>query len=175
MFFPLTMAVLSFIAIKNWHVIKSSPPFTIREIFIGFLSGLILYIVFFVSYLMIKKWFPLFIPYVIDLYKLVGPTQLWQYVLLITIIIPGEELFWRGYVQNKLSMYVKSDWSRVFFASVIYGFAHIWTANPMLIAAALIGGMFWGSLYIWNNNIGVVILSHYTFNLFLLFLLPLTF
>lgn len=31
-----------------------------------------------------------------------GPTNIWHYLLLIFIVVVGEELFWRGYVQQQL-------------------------------------------------------------------------
>ena len=171
-FFPITMVLLSFVAWRGW---SDTNNFTVKGIFIGLISGFILYSFFFLSYILIKEWFPYFMPFIIDLYNVVGPTQFWHFFMLTIIIIPGEEIFWRGYVQEKLSLFFSSKWSKITVASILYGVAHIWTGNPMLIAAAIAGGLFWGFLYYWKKNIYIVILSHYTFNLFLLILLPLTF
>ena len=174
--FPITMTLLSYIARKNCNMIKRfRNTFTVKDAMLGIISGAILYLLFFCSYILIKSVFPLLLQYIEELYELVGPSQPWQYLLLIFIIIPGEEIFWRGFVQNKLSILVSSDWSKIMLASGLYGIAHIWTGNIMLISAALTGGLFWGLLLYWKKNIGIVILSHYTFNLFLLILFPLTF
>ena len=174
--FPITMALLIYVAWKNWNVMKNfKQNITIKNVTLGMISGVILYTFFFCSYVSIKSWFPFLIPYIDELYEVVGPTQVWHYFLLIFIIIPGEEFFWRGFVQNKLSIYLSSAWSKVIVASGLYGLAHIWTGNLMLIAAALTGGLFWGFLLYWKKNIGIVLMSHYIFNLFLLILFPLTF
>ena len=174
--FPITMALLSYIGWKNWNVMKSLQHIiTVKHVLIGIISGATLYSFFFISYIFIKGWFPFLLPYIDELYDVVGPSQPWHYLLLIFVIIPGEEFFWRGFVQNQLSIFLSSNWSKVLLASVLYGIAHIWTGNLMLIAAALTGGLFWGLLLYWKKNIVIVILSHYTFNLFLLILFPLTF
>ncbi|MDX5475594.1 MAG: CPBP family intramembrane metalloprotease [Bacillaceae bacterium] len=174
--FPITMALLTYVAWNNWGFIKSLKQIiTVKDVTLGMISGVILYTFFFFSFILVKFCFPFLLSYIDELYEVVGPTHAWHYLLLIFVVIPGEEIFWRGFVQNKLSIFLTSDWSKVMVASGLYGLAHIWTGNLMLIAAALTGGLFWGFLLYWKKNIGIVLLSHYTFNLFLLILFPLTF
>ena len=58
-------------------------------------------------------------------------------ILLLILIGPAEEIFWRGYVQNALS----KRWSpNVGFivATLVYALVHIWSFNFMLVMAAAI-------------------------------------
>ena len=67
-------------------------------------------------------------------------------LLLLFVIGPAEELFWRGYVQRTLAAHVGVDGSFVLTAAV-YTLVHVWSMNFMLIMAALVAGGVWGLLY----------------------------
>ncbi|WBL17275.1 MULTISPECIES: CPBP family intramembrane glutamic endopeptidase [Sutcliffiella] len=170
--FPLSMIILIYISWKS-NVDLKITKLKYNSNIIGIISGISLYFLFLFTYVIIKSFFPYFVPFVQDLYSVVGPKQWWHYVLLL-IIIPGEEIFWRGYIQKKcMQMYTPK--LAVLVASALYAVAHIWSGNVMLVAAAALSGLVWGYLYVWTKNLTVVILSHFFFNLFLLLILPLTF
>lgn len=67
-------------------------------------------------------------------------------LLLLFVIGPAEELFWRGYVQRTLAAHVGVDGAFVLTAAV-YMLVHVWSMNFMLIMAALVAGGVWGLLY----------------------------
>ena len=67
-------------------------------------------------------------------------------LLLLFVIGPAEELFWRGYVQRTLAAHVGVDGAFVLTAAV-YTLVHVWSMNFMLIMAALVAGGVWGLLY----------------------------
>lgn len=67
-------------------------------------------------------------------------------LLLLFVIGPAEELFWRGYVQCTLAAHVGVDGAFVLTAAV-YTLVHVWSMNFMLIMAALVAGGVWGLLY----------------------------
>ncbi|QOR67757.1 CPBP family intramembrane metalloprotease [Cytobacillus suaedae] len=138
---------------------------------LGILSGILLYLIF-----AIGKQILLAIGLPVEedlseLYAFVSPTQIWHYIVLTLIIIPGEELFWRGYMQPYFSE--KSASRGIFFATLLYAFAHIYSGSTMLILAAIVGGLYWGIVYAWKKNIIINIISHFTFNLFLIVIWPL--
>ena len=71
-------------------------------------------------------------------------------VLLLCLIGPAEELFWRGYVQRTMSRILggKNPEDKAFIiTAVIYALVHIWSFNFMLIMAALVAGLVWGLIY----------------------------
>lgn len=81
-------------------------------------------------------------------------------ILLLILIGPAEEIFWRGYVQNALS----KRWSpNVGFivATLVYALVHIWSFNFMLVMAALVVGAIWGLAYrLYPQKLGALIVSH---------------
>ena len=70
--------------------------------------------------------------------------------LLLVLIGPAEEFFWRGCIQEALSRILPgrraADWAFVVTA-VLYALIHVWSFNFMLIMAALVAGIVWGLGY----------------------------
>ncbi len=81
-------------------------------------------------------------------------------ILLLFIIGPAEEIFWRGFVQRTMSQ----RWSPtvgMVVATACYTLVHVSSLNFMLIMAAMVAGGFWGLLYrIWPKNLTALIISH---------------
>ena len=48
-----------------------------------------------------------------------APQNIWHYLLLVFVIVIGEEMFWRGYVQQKLKMYTQPIYA-VFVTSLLF-------------------------------------------------------
>ena len=62
-------------------------------------------------------------------------------LLLLFLIGPAEELFWRGYVQRTLSRTLGGRHPEDFaflLTAVVYALVHIWSFNFMLVMAALV-------------------------------------
>ncbi|HRR35095.1 MAG TPA: CPBP family intramembrane metalloprotease [Kiritimatiellia bacterium] len=90
--------------------------------------------------------------------------------VLLLVTSPGEELFWRGYVQGHAVLRWGSK--RGFaIAALLYGAVHLVSGNVMLVLAALVAGLFWCALYAWRGNLTACIVSHalWTVGVFLLF------
>lgn len=81
-------------------------------------------------------------------------------VLLLAVIGPSEEIFWRGFVQRTLS----ERWSpNVGFicATAVYTLIHVPSMNFMLVMAALVCGIVWGGLYrFFPSHFAAIVLSH---------------
>ncbi|MCG1020260.1 CPBP family intramembrane glutamic endopeptidase [Sutcliffiella horikoshii] len=173
--FPLSLLILTLISISSGLIeTHKRGPFTSQDIIYGFMTGSILYGLFLLTYLLLKVLPLPLLPYVVELYKIVGPSSWWHYVALIIIIIPGEEIFWRGFIQKRM-IKVLGRVQGVLAAAFLYALAHIWTGNPMLVAAALTAGIIWGGLYEWKKSLALIILSHLVFDLWLLVIFPLNF
>ncbi len=67
-------------------------------------------------------------------------------ILLIAIIGPAEEIFWRGYVQRSLTKRWNANIGFI-VTLALYTLIHIWSMNFMLVMAALVVGGCWGLLY----------------------------
>lgn len=101
-----------------------------------------------------------------------GPTTVWHYLLLMLIIAPGEELFWRGFIQQKLKAYM-SPFFAVLISSILFGFSMAFSGFWLGVLAAFISGMLWGVLYEWKKSMPLIIVAHITMITLLFLVLPL--
>ena len=80
--------------------------------------------------------------------------------LLLFIIGPAEEIFWRGYLQNNLSKRFSPNIGFI-LTTLAYSLVHIFKFNFILIMAAAVAGFIWGLLYrFFPNRLGAIVLSH---------------
>lgn len=105
------------------------------------------------------------------LYGQYAPKAFWHYLVLILIIVPGEEIFWRGFIQKRLLNYT-NKWTSILVSTIMYTSVHFYADHWMLAFAAFVAGIFWSSLYAWKRSIPLVIVSHLVFDLFLFVILP---
>lgn len=168
--FTVSFFILSVAAINSgnfdYHNISAS------SLGISIFSGLLLYGLFIIGKFGSGVLLPNQLADVTTLYMKVQPQLTWHYFALFLIIIPGEELFWRGYIQGRIEYTIQNKKVVVILSSLLYTSANIYTLNPLFLLATFAGGVIWGSLYMWKRNILLVILSHLIFNLFLLVLFP---
>jgi membrane protease YdiL (CAAX protease family) len=101
-----------------------------------------------------------------------GPTTIWHYLLLMLIIAPGEELFWRGFIQQKLKDYM-SPFFAVLLASLLFGLSMSFSGFWLGVLAAFTSGMLWGLLYEWKKSMPLIIIAHITMTILLFLVLPL--
>lgn len=81
-------------------------------------------------------------------------------LLLVFLIGPAEEIFWRGYVQRTLSERLGKNAGFV-IATLIYAGVHLPSCNFMLVMAALVAGTVWGFIYrCFPDRFGVLLVSH---------------
>jgi len=80
-------------------------------------------------------------------------------VLLMFVIAPGEEIFWRGLVQARFEFTWGGKWGYL-TAAFLYTMVHLPSLNLMLIGAAAVCGLFWGALYRITGSIWPGIISH---------------
>ena len=93
-------------------------------------------------------------------------------VLLLLLIGPAEEFFWRGYVQRTLCGKIGANWALVATA-LIYALVHIWSFNFMLIMAALVTGLVWGFIYrICPKALPALIISHALWDVLVFVVMP---
>lgn len=88
----------------------------------------------------------------------VSPTLL--ALLLLFVIGPAEEIFWRGYVQRILTKF-RSPFVAFLLTTACYTAVHLPSGNFMLTMAALVCGIVWGGLYwLMPNQLRAIIISH---------------
>ena len=87
------------------------------------------------------------------------------------IIAPAEELFWRGFVQQRLQRRL-GRWPGAAAASAAYGGAHLVTGNLTLLGAANVAGAAWGGLYAAGMPVGALVVSHIAWDLWTFLVAP---
>lgn len=81
-------------------------------------------------------------------------------LLLLLIIGPAEEIFWRGFVQRTMMRQWGANVGLV-VATACYTAVHIPSLNFMLVMAALVVGACWGLLYrLFPRHLAAIIVSH---------------
>lgn len=89
-----------------------------------------------------------------------GSSMLLLTVLMLFLIGPAEEIFWRGFVQQKFSERWNPNVAFV-VTTAIYALVHAGSCNFMLTIAALVAGFVWGLLYrFFPERFSAIIISH---------------
>lgn len=131
------------------------------QVVLGLLIAVCLWGVFWVGDRLSNLLFDFARPQVESIYQMKQDNAPWLIgLLLLCIIGPAEELFWRGYVQRSLS----TRWSKNFAfmaTTAVYTVIHIPSMNFMLIMAALTCGICWGGLYrFFPKHLAAIVISH---------------
>ena len=93
-------------------------------------------------------------------------------VLLLLIIGPAEELFWRGYVQRTMTKLHDPNTAFI-VTTVIYALVHIWSGNFMLVMAALTAGAAWGLIYrFFPKSLPALVVSHALWDTLVFVIIP---
>lgn len=144
-----------------------------RHILIGIASAVVLYGIFYVGNIVSGYLFPFKDAQISSVYgnKASGNLKIIS-LLLLFIIGPGEEIYWRGFIQNTLSRKFGEIKGYV-LAVLLYAGVHITTGNFMLSIAALVCGLFWGWIYKKEKSLIPVIISHAIWDLTIFILFPL--
>lgn len=163
-------AVVPSLTTKDWLV----------NIALGITIAVVLWGAFWVGDKVSQWMFPTFArPQVDTIYSMKdGSSPVALSLLLLLIVGPAEELFWRGYVQRTLmnmSLDAKDERKGArkscqrlmitllpaLLAIGIYAFIHIASLNFMLIMAALVCGVIWGGLYwLFPHRLPALVISH---------------
>jgi uncharacterized protein len=144
----------------------------LRKTGIGLLSAALLYILFFAGNYLSRKLFNFAGSGIEGVYRFKGDAAGIRIAMLMLMLIgPGEELFWRGFLQRKLSLKT-GKWTGFILALLLYTGVHIFTGNFMLIMAAFICGLFWGWMYLKYNSMVINVVSHTVWDIVVFLLLP---
>ena len=162
--------ILSLIAISNLDLDLS---LELKDIYLGLAFAVILYLIFYLG----REISSLILPFSLD-----NIMKVYQYrqeldpiyisLLLLFIIGPGEELFWRAYIQEEMidRLGLRQGY---LLTALLYSLIHLWTENIILILAALVAGLFWGALFLKYKKIVPIIISHAVWDLLVFILFPL--
>ena len=100
-----------------------------------------------------------------------GAAPLRIVALMILLIGPGEELFWRGFLQRRFQVHFGgvAGW---LLATAVYAVVHAGSGNPMLVLAAAVCGLYWGLLFLLTRSLVLVAVSHTVWDLAVFIVFP---
>ncbi len=132
--------------------LKPRPP----DIILGVFSGLILHLLFQVGYNLLSSFVS---GGASRVYELAYGAPLYIIFLVLIYTSVGEEVFWRGFIQDVLEIRLGRVIGFI-SATLVYSMIHLPTLNIPLVLAALIAGALWGFLYLWRRTLLTPIISH---------------
>lgn len=153
--------VLTTLATLSCRECVTTLRFTLGQIVAGVAIAAVLWAVFWVGDKVSQLMFSFARPEVDMIYGMkTGTDPTVVGLLLLLIIGPAEELFWRGFVQRGLSARWGAD-AAFAVTLVLYTVIHMWAFNVMLLLAALVVGGCWGFLYRFRPQaLPALIVSH---------------
>lgn len=168
--YTFTILVLMSIAIINYSVFDEMK--TWKSLLYGIIFGSLIY-----ALLAFGFWLLELLPFnvaspVLIIQTIFAPTTIWHYLLLMFIIVPGEEIFWRGYVQQHLKKYMGVP-SAIIAASLLFGAALAFSGFWPAAVAGVVAGSLLGILYEWKRSMPLLIITHFVILILLFLILPL--
>ena len=135
--------------------------FTPKQLFWGVAIAIALWGVFWIGDKLSQLMFDFARPQVDTIYGMKeGESPRLLTALMLFLIGPAEEIFWRGYVQEKLSLRWNANIGFI-VTTAIYALVHAGSCNFMLTMAALVAGAAWGLLYrLFPQYFTAIIISH---------------
>ena len=153
---------ISVLTVSSYSLLWQRPVVLLRwsSVGLGILSAVVLYFLFFLGNVLA--------PYVVheapaqvgSIYGLGRDTsRIPIFLLLLLITGPGEEIFWRGFLQSRM-MARLGNVPGYLVTTAVYAAVHVFSLNFVLTMAALLAGAFWGGLYLWRRDLTLLIVSH---------------
>ena len=138
----------------------------------GVLTTLLLYGVFFLGNLLSREIIPAATSDISLIYGFKeGASSLRIALLMVFLIGPGEELFWRGYLQRSFQSRFGGTVGWL-LTGTLYALVHAGSGNLMLVLAAAVCGFFWGYLYFRLRSVFLVAVSHTLWDLLVFIIFP---
>jgi len=130
------------------------------EVVLGVAAAAVLYGVFWAGDRVLGRVAPALSAQVTDLYRVRAGAA----AGVLVVVGLCEELFWRGFVQDRAG-----------FALALAGYAavHVWERKPVLVLAAVVGGAYWGALFLWRDSLTASLVSHALWDLAIVVWFPL--
>ena len=168
----IAVTILTAVALRIGGVPFSRGDWNWRSIYSGVAAAASLYTIFWLGNNLSQFLFAFAKPQIASIYGIRTQGEAIAISLILLFITsPGEEIFWRGFVQRRLMerFGARNGWLS---ASAIYAAVHIASGNFMLTMAALVAGLFWGWLYQREQNLVPCIVSHSIWTVTIFILLP---
>ena len=126
---------------------------------VGVASGLALYVATRVFVAVAGRWEP-FRRGVVEKYREAAEVSLVESLALsLLIMVPAEELFWRGLFQARLDQSLAAVTAGA-WTWLAYVGANVPSASLPIVAGAVVGGALWTGLAVWSGGVLASLASH---------------
>ena len=143
-----------------------------KFILVGMGSAVLLYFVFWLGHLVLSAFLADYSFSLSSIYSLKSGQNPWRIGIFLTLIIgPGEELWWRGFLQRHWTSRLGS-WPAMGLVAALYTAVHLSTKNPVLLLAALVSGLWWGYQYLRFKSLLANVVSHVLWDLMVFIFFP---
>lgn len=168
--YTFAILVLMSIALVYSKIADELP--TWKSMLFGLGYGTFIYGIIVLGYLLLQI-FPVHIESSVSKFlSALAPTTIWHYLLLMFIIVPGEEIFWRGLVLQRLKQYMPTA-AAIVFSSILFGLVlglgGFWPGQ----LAGLAAGLVLGAVYEWKRSMPLIIIAHLVMIVLLFLVRPL--
>ena len=170
----IAVTILTALALRFGGLPFSRRDWNFRSVFSGVAAAASLYTIFWLGNSLSVYLFHFAKPQIASIYGIRSQGEAVMISLILLFITsPGEEIFWRGFVQRRFveRFGARKGW---LIASAVYAAVHIASGNFMLTMAALVAGLFWGWLYQRERNLVPCIVSHALWTVTIFILLPIS-
>lgn len=153
----LLLSLATLFAPAWWERLK----FNLPNILFGVVVAVVLWCIFWLGDKISSWMFDFARPQVDLIYGIKEGESPWVLSLLLLLLIgPAEELFWRGYVQERMGK--KWGLTRGYLiATACYTLVHVPSCNFMLVMASMVCGLAWGFLYrYFPDRFTGIVISH---------------
>lgn len=133
----------------------------LSNILLGVMLAAVLWGIFWIGDKLSSLMFDFARPQVDMIYGMKEGENPWVLTALMLFIIgPAEEIFWRGYLQKSFSKKWNPNIGFI-VTTLMYSLVHVSKFNFMLIMAAAVAGFVWGLAYrFYPEKFGAILLSH---------------
>lgn len=156
---PVVLGAMGAAAVIVRPPVAATGTSSATAVLFGLGSGLVLYLATRVFVWVASRWGP-FRRSMLQTYGQAGGVTLGTtLVLSLVIMVPAEELFWRGLVQARLaSAFAPAAAALVTWAAFVG--VNLASRSQPIVAAAIVGGAIWAGLAWWSHGVLASVASH---------------
>jgi len=156
---PIVFAAMGVLAILVRRPAAATRVSNVTAVWVGAASGLALYVGTRVFVWIADRW-PPFRRHVVEKYQEAAEIPLREsLVLSLLVMVPAEELFWRGLFQAHLDQTLGAVAAGV-WAWFAYVAVNAASASLPIVAGAVVGGALWVGLFAWSGGVLASLASH---------------
>jgi membrane protease YdiL (CAAX protease family) len=157
---PIVLGAMAVAAVAVHPPVAAAKVTASRALGIGAGSGVALYLATRVFVVIAQRWRPFHRGVVRSYAEAATVPLITSLALSLFIIVPAEELFWRGLVQGHLQEVMGAAVGAAFVTWLVYVGANLTSGSLPIVAGAIVGGALWTGLAWWSGGVLAGLASH---------------